>query len=162
MTDVVGCYGEMQLFWNDLATAKLIAENMLGTDSAQSDTSHFTMSQLFPPASYNNNSHIVFFSIPGYLPAGQHYFQTFNSPICSAVFQVNNPTTFTGTSAGAIDRKIDDGNPVGGAVLATFEAGGGPPTTSTSPYGGFCVDATGIAYNQTRTTNQACELAFRF
>jgi prepilin-type N-terminal cleavage/methylation domain-containing protein len=194
--------GETLLFWQDLSAVHMVEGNYsaIGNGTANIPSpgiSGITLSQYYPQAKLGRGNYIVAFSSGG-LYAGPWYSTGLNYFSVSGISAVNwanscVPTAAPGLTvaeAYSIDKKIDDGIPTQGRVIALTLSGpsqfwpywmnGDPMTngpgvvfppnqTANTPSATTCYDNGGVAnktnaysINQNNGAGVNCALSFQF
>jgi prepilin-type N-terminal cleavage/methylation domain-containing protein len=185
--------GEGVVFWTDLTVAGLIAEGLTSASETVATTYWSnTMSQILPLAKLGNGNYVYVFSGGAYNPNNAcRSLDSYNYFGIATVsyLSYNNfmgSAGLTVAQAAAIDKKIDDGMPQTGAVVAlvanAWSAGGGfttagsywtgtsgaSPGTAAPPSATTCYDNGGnaanqMAYSVTQSNGNGvnCALSFR-
>jgi prepilin-type N-terminal cleavage/methylation domain-containing protein len=123
-----GC-GELAVMWEDLSEAGLIDATISGLDKAGANypstqgnngagvtfTTTPAIMQWLPPAKAGNNNFVYAFSM-----AGANYFTISSVTLLGFAPQSSNNPGITVQHAYNIDKKMDDGLPVSGAVTAAY------------------------------------------
>ena len=187
--------GETTMFWVDLTTANGLNVNLIdGSFSAATPTadapSTAAASLYLPAAKLGNGNYIYVYSggYAGHNGDGQgdgvNYFGlsafvSFGQGGCSPCLWSNPGLTVA--QAAAIDKKMDDGLPTTGNVVAAYlwsnnyswgnvgTPNAGPPTIAITGYSGSCFDNGGNSSNPmqysvevSNGSNVTCGLSFRF
>ncbi len=182
--------GETALFWEDLSQAGLIGEslNTASATTGPASTVTGTAINLYVPSAKIGNANDVYvwsgstnFGSNG---TGANYFGLSIVSSIPTTAVIVSKTGLSVVQAYNIDKKIDDGMPQSGRVLALFDNGGianeltwagsgvvySPPyTTATTGSSATCFDNGGNAGNpqqysteQNGGNGQNCALSFRF
>ena len=123
-----GC-GETGMFWSDLSYANgmninLIPENFLGLSAPNWGSINATgtqIAQYMPPAKIGGNSYIYVWSGGAYGTSGKNYFGLSAVSMLQANAILDSVgTSLTVSQAYSIDKKVDDGMPLSGNVMAMF------------------------------------------
>lgn len=125
--------GELAMFWVDLTYANGLNLNMIegsfraSTFTTLPDASGSALARYFPTARINSNSHVLMCYQEVYGMANEpppiNYVVVQNVSSMVGGYPVvtgDKPTAFTVRQAYNIDRKIDDGMPLTGTVLAMY------------------------------------------
>ncbi|HEU5046934.1 MAG TPA: prepilin-type N-terminal cleavage/methylation domain-containing protein [Rickettsiales bacterium] len=186
--------GETELFWEDLSQASLVdgafpsgggaVRNCSITDTTQISlsTGAYAVGNFIPAAKVGNGNYVYAYTGDS-VPAARY-----TSDSSTAItYPVNSDNWFgisrvTGTSGNGwtmmsnagltvlqaynIDKKLDDGKPLSGNVVAFFSTGNGifAPIALAAPSSTTCFDTTLSQYsiNQNGGSGMNCALSFRF
>lgn len=186
--------GETGLFWEDLSQASLVDGSFPSGGGTVRDCSIADSTQItiatgayfvgnFIPAAKIGNGNYVYAYTGDSVPSTRY---TSDSSV-AVTYPVNSDNWFglsrvTGTSGNGwtmmsnaglsvlqaynIDKKLDDGKPMSGNVMAFFSTGNGifAPIATASPSSVTCFDTTLFQYslNQNNGSGMNCALSFRF
>jgi prepilin-type N-terminal cleavage/methylation domain-containing protein len=194
--------GETAMFWVDLSTARLIDANFFtasATTLGSSDVTGTNIALYFPQAKLGNGNYVYVWTNMNTAPGtflNQYPNNYFGISAVTAVLNSSADGEITSTpnisvaQAFAIDKKIDDGLPLSGAVQAiglendpywsvnnrwgtgvdyadilydALPSGGSLPASSTSCFdnGGSASNATQYSMGQSNGSNPNCALSFQ-